>query len=440
MCKNNTYIYIGVIAVRYIYKLFFENKQEQFEKIHQERLNYDSAIPLSLSIKPLSQPHLYELYYIPTNDMIQKVSQLLTTSSKFTRFFSELPPVAQKQFINECIVEELYNTNDLEGIRSTKEEIARSTRNIKLSRGSNNRFDSMIKSYMSLLFKKVTLPKHPLDIRKIYDDITKGEIEEQELPDGDIFRKEPSYVLKKSGSGKVIHQGMTPESKIIEQIELLLKFMNNNNEIPTLIKVAIGHYYYGYLHPFYDGNGRTSRFISSLYLSEILGDISTLSLSRGCNKNKKKYMESFEITNSMRNRGEMNGFIETFLDIMIDALQEMSATLKEKYELLNIVDEKIKHEPKLKKQPDKFNQLMFVLAQNHFFDQSEGITVQELAEIFSKSEATIRKELKQLLSLSLIEQKNKKPAFYSIKQQYFEESSGEPMQDESEVSTRNFLK
>lgn len=73
----------------------------------------------------------------------------------------------------------------------------------------------MIKSYFHLLDEDVRLPSTPKDIRQIYDDITNGEIEAHELPDGTIFRAEATYLLKKSGSGKVIHEGVTPESEII---------------------------------------------------------------------------------------------------------------------------------------------------------------------------------------------------------------------------------
>ncbi len=421
MCKNIIHVEKGVVDMRYLYKIFHENSSKEFQDIYEKRFDSDSAVHVGLKIKPMNQPNTYELYYVPTNEMLKNISKLHKVSRNFNSLFDKLPPVAQKQFINECLVEELYSTNDLEGIKSTKEEIARSTKNIKLNKSSKKRFESMIKSYMRLLNNNIQLPKRPQDIRDIYDDITNSEIEEQELPDGDIFRKETTYVLKKSGSGKVIHQGIVPESNIIHEIEQLLNFLNDNDDIPMLIKIAIGHYFFGYIHPFYDGNGRTSRFISSMYLSEVLGDISTLSLSRGCNKHRTKYLSAFEFTNSIKSRGEMNGFIEIFLEIIIQALVEMNAELKEKKELLSIALNKLRDEPKLKQKTGNYNDIMFVLAQNHFFDSSNGLTIKELSEIFSKSEATMRKLIRELLELSLIEQQGERPAFYCIKQQYFEE-------------------
>lgn len=408
--------------MRYLYKIFFENSKSNFEDIYQKRYHFDSTVHLGLYIKPMDQPEKFELFYIPTNEILNKISNVYRISREFTNTLKQIPKVAQSQFINECLVEEMFNTNDLEGIRSTREEIARSAKNVQLNKKTGKRFESMIKSYLRLLNEEVELPKQAQDIRQIYDDITSGEIDESELPDGDIFRKEDTFVLKKSGNSRAIHKGISPESKIIEEIEQLLEFMNQNKEIPNLIKVAIGHYYFGYIHPFYDGNGRTSRFISSLYIINDLDNVSALSLSRGCNKYRNKYLELFDITNSIRSRGEMNCFIETFIDILIDTLTEMTAELKEKYELLNIASRKLTDEPMLKNKSGDYMDILFILAQNYFFDSKKGLTIRELADILEKSDATVRKVMKDLKDeLLLIEQTGERPAFYSIKQQYIEQ-------------------
>ena len=63
-------------------------------------------------------------------------------------------------------------------------------------------------------------------------------------------------------SGKVIHSGIYPEEKLNEAMTAALDFLNDDN-IDILIRISAFHYLFGYIHPFYDGNGRTSRFISS---------------------------------------------------------------------------------------------------------------------------------------------------------------------------------
>lgn len=404
--------------MQYLYKLFHQYDHTEFIKRYEHRISTDSIMRFNLSIKPMDQPHIYDLYYIPTNNIVEKTSEIYRISGQLNMIFGKLPSVAKDQFILECLVEELYNTNELEGVQSTRDEIVKSIRNVKLKKKDNKRFNSMVKLYMSLINGDKFLPSYSSDIRKIYDEITEGEIEKGELPDGEIFRKDVTHILKKSGSGKVIHRGIFPESKIISEVEKLLKVMNDLDGIPLIIRVAIGHYFFGYIHPFYDGNGRTSRFISSIYLAETLGEIPALSLSRGSNKFKNKYLDAFEITNSIMTRGEMNYFIDVFLDIILKTLTEMNTELKEKVELINSAYHKLKDDPDLNGKGHF--EFMFILAQNHFFHYNDGLAVKELAHEMELSEVTIRKIAKALIDKSFIIQNGLRPAYFTIDPVYFE--------------------
>lgn len=405
--------------MQYLYKIFYKYDYSAFEKKYNERFHMDSGYKFDLFIKPMKQPNQYQLYYIPTNGMIRSIEKIYEVSHELNMISSKLPTVAKNQFLNECLIEELYHTNELEGVQSTKKEIAESVKHVELKTLKKKRFKSMIHSYLNLYYGENVLPTKPVDIRNIYDQITEGEIEKSELPDGKIFRKEETNVLHKSGSGKVIHRGIMPEEKIISEIEKLLYLMNDLEEVPLLIRIAVGHYYFGYIHPFYDGNGRTSRFISSLYLSKILGEIPALSLSRGCNRYKKEYLEAFEHSNSIMNRGEMNSFIDIFLNILLNTLEDMQKEIKEKVQLMNIAREKIEIDKIIPS--EKHQDFMFILAQNYFFSNNEGLSVKELSQIMNKSETTIRKMGRELIELSLIKQRGIRPAYYYISDEYFEQ-------------------
>jgi len=68
-----------------------------------------------------------------------------------------------------------------------------------------------------------------------------------------------------------------------------------------------------------------------LFKRELSG-LTAISLSRGCNKYKNKYLTAFEITNSIANRGELNFFIDHFLKIICKEQADMIAELKIKKE------------------------------------------------------------------------------------------------------------
>ena len=72
---------------------------------------------------------------------------------------------------------------------------------------------------------------------------------------------------------------MEPEDKIIEVVETMLQTVQRD-DMPEMISALASHYLFEYAHPFYDGNGRTGRYLLALFLSEALSVPTVLSLSR----------------------------------------------------------------------------------------------------------------------------------------------------------------
>lgn len=66
---------------------------------------------------------------------------------------------------------------------------------------------------------------------------------------------------------------------MIDFLNKSLDFLTNENNVGPLVKIAVFHYLFGYAHPFYNGNGRTSRFISSYLLCNILNQSIALRIS-----------------------------------------------------------------------------------------------------------------------------------------------------------------
>ena len=56
-----------------------------------------------------------------------------------------------------------------------------------------------------------------------------------------------------------------------ELLDKILHFLNEDQNVPVSIKIAIVYDCFAYIHPFYDGNGRLSFLLTSIYLRELLG-------------------------------------------------------------------------------------------------------------------------------------------------------------------------
>jgi Fic family protein len=105
------------------------------------------------------------------------------------------------------------------------------------------------------------------------------------------FRTQAGTKLVNS-QGQTVYTPPQSATEVLDLMSNLEKFINDNDfcDIDPLIKMAIIHYQFESIHPFYDGNGRTGRIINILYLvlSGLL-DIPILYLSRFITQNKADY-------------------------------------------------------------------------------------------------------------------------------------------------------
>ena len=106
------------------------------------------------------------------------------------------------------------------------------------------------------------------------------------------FRKLPGTALKDLATGEVVYTPPQGPETIIDLMNNLEKFINEDEfyDADPLIKMALAHYQFESIHPFYDGNGRTGRIINVLYLVlKGLLNIPVLYLSRHIIATKSEY-------------------------------------------------------------------------------------------------------------------------------------------------------
>lgn len=401
----------------YIHKIYYKNK-EIYDKTYNKRINDENTFITGLKIQ--ANKSIMDLYYIPNIKTFNKLEKIRINDDKLKHLELNLPPMIGESLLIDAISSELQSSNELEGVESNKEDIVYSTRKI-LSKEDDKteRFSSTINSYILLIDNKLKFPQDSLEVRKIYDKITDGEIAKDDLPDGRIYRKNDVHINKiGSVSGQTIHKGMVGEDNIIKSIDQLLYFMNNA-KIPLLIKIAIGHYYFEYIHPFYDGNGRLGRFISSIYLESTYSYLTALSLSRGSYLERANYYKAFDISNSEKNKGELNYFIDIFLDLLIKGQEEMIENLIDKTEKLDGLIEVIENDRNLSQEIDKTTLKGFL--PNALFLFNMPISRNEIIEELASQRypvTNIKSSLNKLVSLGYLNISKKRPLYYVVSDEF----------------------
>lgn len=383
-------------------KFFYlkNNPAEREASLQQElenRLNQPSTFKTGIELDT------GELFLAIPTEISVLHEQLLLAEQKVLQLWHSLPGIVQWAYLRGLIMSEIVSTNEIEGVRSTRRQVEKALQSAqsKKPQAKTKRFKEFANLYLELTNKEHIYPKNPEDIRKIYDAIVAGELSEKDQPDGILFRKEAVDVV--ASTQKVIHSGVTPESKIIEMLEQMIA-LAGSPDIPAIYSAILAHFLFEYIHPFYDGNGRTGRYLLSLYLSEPLSLATTLSLSTTIAEHKNKYYKAFTAAETHLNHSEMTFFVIQMLEFIRLGQETTIEDLEEKLLLLASAESSLDSfgeapyylSPKEKK-------ILLQAAQHYLFDAFSEITLQDIAAYSEISAQTARKYTARLENRGLLE-------------------------------------
>ena len=362
------------------------------KKLYNDRFNSEDTVHFPIQI------HEYPSFLCINKELMILLQNIqLLNIQIIQKRIEATTPLLRTWELYDSLVEEIISSNEIEGVVSTTKEITELI-NIENPK-EHKRFYGMVKKYEDIFFqeKEFTPISDASKLRELYNDILLVDIQRDNpnnIPDGVIFRKEMVNIVS---STKTIHRGLYPESKIIEAMESALSILNDNS-LPYIIRAAVFHYFFGYIHPFYDGNGRLSRYISSYYLSKVLDPIAALRLSIACKNRQKDYYEAFKITNDVRNKGDITYFVLQFLDILKTGLEIYLDDLTDKVDQYHYYQKK---QSQLDLEHSSKTILETVIDYTLFY--LEPITLTKLVEVTHLSKSTISNHLSKLEKNGLVE-------------------------------------
>ncbi|MBP6468453.1 MAG: Fic family protein [Fusobacteriaceae bacterium] len=284
-----------------------------------------------------------ELRYLPPEGDIESKT-VLKQLNKATRALAELKAYAEvipnkEILISTIALQEAKASSEIENIITTNDSLYKAMATTESKIDANTK---EVLQYREALWYGVKL----IEEKELIT--TNMIIEIQQILEGNRggIRKLPGTALKNALTGETVYTPPSGEELIRKLLANLEEYYNIPDDIDSLIKLAVTHYQFEAIHPFYDGNGRTGRILNILYLlKEGLLDSPILYLSSYIIRNKKEY---YEFLNKVTKDNDW----ESWIIYMLKAIEFTSKeTLRTAKEIKNLIDATIdfvkEKEPKI---------------------------------------------------------------------------------------------
>jgi len=268
---------------------------------------------------------------IETKNVMKALVRAHKTLAELKGIISSIPN--ESILLNTLSLQEAKDSSAIENIITTHDDLYKSGLNLEglksLEAKEVQNYITALKRGYSLISKnKILSSNHIVEIQ--------GELEKNNAG----FRKVSGTSLKNNLTGEIVYTPPQDYETITRLMSNLEIFINNDDliDLDPIVKMAIIHFQFESIHPFYDGNGRTGRIINVLYLvMKGLLDIPILYLSSYIIANKNEY---YKLLQSVRETDNW----EEWLLYMINGIEETSKQTIELIKEIKILMHEYKHE------------------------------------------------------------------------------------------------
>jgi Fic family protein len=229
--------------------------------------------------------------------------------------------------INTLALQEAKDSSAVENIITTSDELFKSELNVE---GLQTPAAKEVQNYAAAL-------KHGFGLVGNNHLLTNNhllEIQSVLQADQAGFRRLPGTTLKNAQTGEVIYTPPQHPDEILRLMDNLEQYINDDEFSldDPLIKMAVIHFQFESIHPFYDGNGRTGRIINILYLvQKDLLHLPVLYLSRYIIRHKPAYYKGLQ---DVRDKGDWENWILYMLTAVEQTARETIVLIREIKELM----------------------------------------------------------------------------------------------------------
>ena len=206
------------------------------------------------------------------------------------------------------------------------------------------------------------------------------------------YRRGPIYVV--DGQGQVIYEG-PPASEVMRMMDSYVQRLSSESEIHPLVKAALVHLYFVHVHPFDDGNGRSARALSNLYLmKQDYQFINFLAPSDYFDHHRGEYYRA--IQNAEAHNHDATFFILYYLTALAGESKDVQTEIEKEMKVKDIRG-LLSQEVQAKLDKKQVKALRWML------EHPEKMTTRKYCKLGQCSDETARKDFNRLLEAGLIQ-------------------------------------
>tara|TARA_R110002049_G_scaffold1346_1_gene10235 strand:+ start:15244 stop:16317 length:1074 start_codon:yes stop_codon:yes gene_type:complete len=248
---------------------------------------------------------------VESRKVLKKLASTHRALAELKGIVSSIPD--ENILINTLGLQEAKDSSAIENIITTHDDIFKAELNLEGFKSLNAK---EVQNYISALKKGFSFIKKNKILTNNDIIVIQSELEKNNAG----FRKVPGTALKNATTGEIVYTPPQDYNTILDLMTNLEKYINDPaiSDFDSLTKMAIIHYQFESIHPFYDGNGRTGRIINVLYLvmNDLL-NLPVLYLSRYIIENKVNY---YKLLQEVRETDNW----ENWILYMLDSVEQIS--------------------------------------------------------------------------------------------------------------------
>lgn len=228
---------------------------------------------------------------VETIEILRQVNKSATALAELKGIAKTIPN--QAMLVNAIVLQEAKDSSGIENIITTQDELYKA---LTVNKSKISADTKEVVNYRKAIFQGFEyIDKQGfLSVNNIVS------IQQELVNNTAGIRNMPGTVLKNDKTGEIVYTPPQDKDEILTLLSNFIFHFNQNEEgLSPLIQLAILHYQFESIHPFYDGNGRTGRILNILYLLlNGLIDVPILYLSSYIIENKPEYYRLLNKTNT----------------------------------------------------------------------------------------------------------------------------------------------